>query len=72
MGHTGINRKLPEKVDRKINVFARYCPDCHTPLARTNTVTTHIVEDIPEAQAVKTTVAKYTLKDNCAKPAGRK
>lgn len=60
-GHKGIGRKLPEKIDKGFYIFANNCPDCHGYLTRTNSVTMHTVEDIPEPQMLKTAVTKYTI-----------
>lgn len=71
LGHKGKGRKLPERIDKELYVFADSCPHCHTPLTRTKTTTTHIVEDIPQPQIVKTVVSKYTIErqwcGNCKK-----
>lgn len=61
LGHKGKGRKLPERIDKELYVFADSCPRCHTPLTRTKTTTTHIVEDIPQPQIVKTVVSKYMI-----------
>lgn len=70
-GHKGIARKLPKKIDKEFHVFANSCPNCHGSLTRTNSVTTHIVEDIPQPQMLKTAVAKYEVErqwcGNCKK-----
>lgn len=61
LGHKGKGRKLPEKIDEELYVFADSCPHCHTPLTRTKSTTTHTVEDIPQPQIVKTVVSKYIV-----------
>lgn len=58
-GHTGKARNLPETINKEFYVFANHCPHCNTPLTRTKATTTHIVEDIPEPQTVKTVTSKY-------------
>lgn len=60
-GHKGTGRKLPEKTDHEFYVYANSCPHCHTPLTRTKSTTTHIVEDIPQSQLIKTVVSRYTI-----------
>ncbi len=61
LGHTGIGRKLPERVDRNLRVFLKKCPHCQTPLKRSNTFETHTIEDIPSFEVIKTVVTKYNL-----------
>lgn len=60
-GHTGKARNLPETINQEFYVFAKHCPHCNTPLTRTKTTTTHIVEDIPGPQTVRTITSKYTI-----------
>ncbi len=59
-GHTGSSRFLPAKTPDKIQrVFFTHCPDCHHKLQRTQSIDTHIVEDIPKPQEVSVVVTKY-------------
>lgn len=59
LGHIGVSRKLPPKVNQIFRVFLKVCPDCHLPLKRSDTFETHTVEDIPHLESVKTIVTKY-------------
>lgn len=60
-GHPGHARLTSDHIDQEIHVHASVCPDCHTPLGQTNTVTTHIVEDIPALQTVRPVITRYTV-----------
>lgn len=70
-GHIGISRKLPARVDQKVRVFLKICPDCNSPLKRSNSFESHTVEDIPEFKIIKTIVTKYDCErqwcKNCQK-----
>ena len=61
LGHTGIGRKLPERIDKSLRVFLKSCPHCQTPLKRSNTFETHTIEDIPSLEQIRTQVTKYNL-----------
>ena len=59
-GHLGISRTLPQKEPDKVKrVFFTHCPDCRHKLQRTESVDTHIVEDIPQPQSIKVVVTRY-------------
>ena len=57
-GHIGHRRKQPERIDRIVRVALSHCPDCDTPLKRTDSHDSRIVEDIP---VVQTVVTKYEI-----------
>lgn len=59
--HPGHARIAPDHIDEDIRIHASVCPDCQTPIPQTNTVTTHIVEDIPAPQTILPIVTKYTV-----------
>ncbi len=60
-GYKGTTRQAPEP-ERTVEVTARECPRCHSPLGAPVKVETRVVEEIPEPQPVKVTefrVAHY-------------
>lgn len=57
--HLGVSRDLPEKINQKIRVFLKSCPNCHNLLKRSDSFKTHTVEDIPNLEQVRTQVTKY-------------
>jgi len=59
LGHIGVGRKVPARIDKQIRVFLNSCPHCSTPLKRSDTFETHTVEDIPNFEVTKTVVTKY-------------
>ncbi len=61
LGHTGISRRVPIRVDQTVSCFLKVCPDCQSKLKRSKTVKTHTVEDIPELEVVKTKVTEYKI-----------
>lgn len=71
IGHPGIGRKLPERIDKNLRVFLKSCPSCQTTLKRSDTFETHTVEDIPSFKVVKTVVTQYKTErqwcQNCHK-----
>lgn len=71
LGHIGISRKLPSKIDQKVRVFFKVCPKCNLQLKRSANVEPHTVEDIPSFEIVKTIVTKYNCErqwcGNCQK-----
>lgn len=60
-GHKGYGRKLPERIDKELRVFANCCPTCNGRLKRSRATLTHTVEDIPELQTQQTIVTKYVI-----------
>jgi transposase len=59
-GHRGRSRSLPSvTVDTIQRVFFTHCPDCHQPLKRTESLDTHTVEDIPQAQTTPVIVTRF-------------
>lgn len=59
LGHLGVSRNLPERVDQKVRVFLKSCPNCHNLLKRSDSFKTHIVEDIPNLEQIRTQVTEY-------------
>jgi transposase len=58
-GHKGTGRKKPEHIDDFVRVFLSHCPDCSTEVARSHTIETHIVEDIPPFEECHSKVVRY-------------
>ena len=58
-GHKGAGRKKPEHIDDVVRVYLSHCPDCSTEVARSNTVESHVVEDIPPLEQFHSKVVKY-------------
>lgn len=61
LGHSGISRKIPARIDQTIRCFLKVCPTCQGQLKRSDTVKTHTIEDIPNFEVVKTTVTSYIV-----------
>lgn len=59
LGHVGIGRKLPERINQTVRVFLKSCPDCHFPLKRSSTFDAHNVEDIPNLETLNSIVTQY-------------
>ena len=51
VGHTGHGRTGSLEIDVKKRIYMDVCPDCHTKLKRSQTITTHTVEDIQIGRA---------------------
>ena len=58
-GHKGAGRKKPEHIDDVVRVFLSHCPDCSTEAARSRTIESHIVEDIPPFEECHSKVVRY-------------
>lgn len=71
IGHKGMSRRLPQKVNETKRVFFHHCPNCGNPLNRTDSLETHTIEDIPDFEEIKTTVTKFEMErqwcGNCQK-----
>ena len=60
VGHTGHGRKSPQvDPDKTLRVFLTNCPTCNNPLKRTDSIDTHIVEDVPPPDLTPTQIIKY-------------
>lgn len=59
IGHIGIGRKLPEKIDQVVRVFLKVCPHCSLQLKRSGKFETHNVEDIPNFETLNSIVTLY-------------
>lgn len=59
LGHLGVSRNLPSRVDQKVRVFLTSCPNCHNLLKRSDSFKTHTVEDIPNLEQIRTQVTEY-------------
>jgi len=70
-GHKGYGRKLPYSIDKRLHVFASFCPTCKGKLNRSKTTLVHTVEDIPTPQTQQTIVTQYAVEKqwcrNCKK-----
>lgn len=60
-GHKGYGRKLPPEINNHKRVFCHHCPDCNTPLKRSNNTDSHTVEDIPAPETIKPIVTEYQI-----------
>lgn len=49
-GHPGTRRKVPARIDRRVDHRAQACPDCGGPLNRCSETRTRYIEDIPEIE----------------------
>jgi len=58
LGHTGVGRKKPERIDQEITVYLTNCYHCENPLGRTSSVDERIVEDVPQITPI---VTKYSI-----------
>lgn len=59
LGHAGVSRRMPQRVDQTVRVFLKLCPHCNCKLKRSDTFETHVVEDIPNFETVKTQITEY-------------
>src|SRR3989338_4559221 len=59
LGHVGVGRKLPERINQTVRVFLKSCPDYHTFLKRSGTFETHNIEDIPNFETLNSIVTRY-------------
>jgi len=59
LGHVGISRTVPEKIDRQVRIFLKHCPDCNSILKRSDTFETHSVEDIPNFEILNSIITQY-------------
>lgn len=57
-GYKGSTRPVPEP-ERTVNVTAKECPHCHSPLGKPMRIESRIIEEIPEPMPVK--VTEYRL-----------
>ena len=57
-GHKGNGRKIPERIDRAVDVFLTHCNACGTALNRTSSVDARVVEDVPQTT---TLVTRYRI-----------
>ena len=53
-GHEGSRRQRPKRIDRTVEHFADYCPDCGSKLNRRSSKRKRIIEDIPKSASVET------------------
>lgn len=61
VGHSGISRKIPVRVDQTMRCFLKVCPNCNSPLKRSDSFKTHTVEDIPNLEQIRTQVTGYKV-----------
>lgn len=58
-GHVGVSRGIPQRIDQIVRVFLKTCPHCNCKLKRSDTFETHVVEDIPSLEQIRTQVTQY-------------
>ncbi|MBI4098148.1 MAG: IS66 family transposase [Candidatus Levybacteria bacterium] len=61
LGHLGVSRNVPVKIDQKVRVFLKSCPNCHNLLKRSDSSKTHTIEDIPNLEQIRTQVTEYRI-----------
>jgi len=59
LGHVGISRTVPDKINKQIRVFLKHCPNCKSSLKRSNTFETHTIEDFPSLEILDSIVTQY-------------
>lgn len=59
VGHIGRGRKKPVRIDEEKTVYLTSCPDCQSPVARSNNSYERIVEDVVIPAITK--ITKYTV-----------
>lgn len=59
MGHVGVTRTKPERIDRTVELELTHCPDCHHPVGESQEVVEHIQEDIVPAHVEVTCFKKH-------------
>ena len=57
----GVSGTLPEKIDQKVRVFLKSCPNCHNKLKRSGSSKIHTVEDIPNLGQIRAQVTEYKI-----------
>lgn len=60
-GHKGVGRRSPETVDKHIHAHLTNCPNCDTPLERTNLTDIHTVVDIPHWTLMQPLTTQYSI-----------
>jgi len=59
LGHPGVTRNKPTKIDRVVEQALKKCPDCHHRLSPSQEVVEHIQEDIIPARVQTTCYKKH-------------
>lgn len=59
VGHVGVTRNKPTKIDRVVEQTLKKCPDCNERLSPTQEIVQHIQEDIIPARVQTTCYQKY-------------
>jgi transposase len=62
-GHSGHGRKNPERIDETKRVHAKICPHCQKPLKRSDKTHSHLVEDLPSLENLKTRVTQFDIEE---------
>lgn len=60
-GHKGKARKKPSRIDEYKNAYLSHCPECKQKLKHSNIYYTHVVEDIPALELLRTVVVEYKI-----------
>ncbi len=64
VGHEGVRREHPTKIDERQSHRLEHCPHCEGPLQRCDRTRTRIIEDIPEE--IEPVVTEHTIhRDYC-------
>ncbi len=59
VGHVGLTRSKPERIDRVVTQTLKRCPDCHSRLSRSQEVIEHTQEDLVPAHPEVTLFKKH-------------
>ena len=65
IGHKGITRQKPKKIDRVVELKLTRCPDCHNSVKRSQEVVEHIQEDIIPAHVEVVCFRKHRYWCSC-------
>lgn len=60
-GHKGYGKRKPERIDKHVHAYLTNCPNCDSPLSRTNLKDTHTATDIPHWSKMHPITTEYSI-----------
>ena len=66
-GHKGKGYQKPSHIDEVERVYLSHCPCCKNELARSNSIYTRVIQDLPDVDVIRYLVKQYEIENQWCK-----
>ena len=66
-GHKGKGYQMPRHIDDIERLYLSHCPDCNKDLERTESLSTRVVQDLPDFDVIRYVITQYDIENQWCK-----